>query len=113
LQYSKCQVNRRTRQRLYAATAFLSLMIWLLLAAAEIHPPLHAWLHGGSIPDNDNDCAVVAIAHGQIDSMACDVPAVLPVTWIEIVPRIEFSVFHTSTALLPNGRAPPLPGIAS
>ncbi|MFZ1072291.1 MAG: hypothetical protein WAO21_02540 [Verrucomicrobiia bacterium] len=100
------------RQRLYAATGFLSLAIWLFLAAAEIHPPLHAWLHGGSIPDDD-DCAIVAISHGKVDSVACDAPAVVPVVWIEIVPRIEFSVFHTAMAFLPDGRAPPLFHVAS
>jgi len=112
LQYRKRQINRRMRQRFHAATALLSLAIWLFLAAAEIHPPLHAWLHGGSIPDND-DCAIVAIAHGKIDSVACDVPAVAPVTWIEIVPRIEFSIFRTAMAFLPDGRAPPtLPAVS-
>ena len=95
------------------ATGILSLAMWLLLAAAEIHPPLHAWLHGGTIPDNDDDCAVVAIAHGQVHSTVCDVPAIVPVTWIEIVPRLEFSVFHPTVAFLPDGRAPPLPCVAS
>ncbi len=96
------------RQRLYVVTGILSLAIWLFLAAAEIHPPLHAWLHGGSIPDDD-DCAIVAISHGKVDSVACDAPAVVPVTLIEIVPRIEFSVFYTAMAFLPDGRAPPVP----
>lgn len=101
------------RQRFYVATGILSLAIWLFLAAAEIHRPLHAWLHGGSIPDNDDDCAIVAISHGNIDSVACDAPAVVPVTWIEIVPRIELSVFHIAMALLPDGRAPPVPSAVS
>jgi len=113
LQFKTCQFNRRTRERFYVATGVLSLAIWLFLAAAEIHPPLHAWLHGGTIPDDDDDCAIVAIAHGNVDSVACDVPAVVPVTWIEVVPRIEFSVFHKAMAFLPDGRAPPFPCFAS
>ncbi|MGA9453668.1 MAG: hypothetical protein WBW41_20260 [Verrucomicrobiia bacterium] len=113
MQYKTCPISRRTRQRFYVATGILSLAIWLFLAAAEIHPPLHAWLHGGTIPDDDDDCAIVAIAHGNIDSVACDVPAVVPVTWIEIVPRIEFSVFHLAMAFLPDGRAPPIPPAVS
>ena len=100
------------RQRFFAATAFLSLAIWLFMVAAEIQPPLHAWLHGGSIP-NDDDCAIVAITHGKFDSAACDIPAVAPAAWIEIVPRIEFSVFLTAMTFLPHGRAPPVPSAVS
>jgi hypothetical protein len=105
-------INRRLRQRLHAATAVLSLALWLFMAAAEAYTPLHAWLHGGSIPDND-DCAVVAITHGKVETVVCDTPAVVPVTWLEIVPRIEFSVYHPATAFLPNGRAPPVLPAAS
>jgi len=105
-------MNRRNRQRLYAATAVLSLVVWLLMAAAEACTPLHAWLHGGTIPDND-DCAIVAISHGKVEPLTCDVPAVATVTWIEIAPSPEFFVFRTATAFLPGGRAPPvLPAIS-
>jgi len=106
LQYKKRQMNRTMRQRFFAATAFLSLALWLFLAAAEIHQPLHAWLHGGSIPDND-DCAIVAIAHGKVDSAACDVPIVTPTAWFEAAPTINFFAFSTAIENLPSGRAPP------
>ena len=62
------------RQRFYAATAILSLAVWLFMAAAETCIPLHAWLHGGAIPDNDDDCAIVALIHGKIETTPCDVP---------------------------------------
>jgi hypothetical protein len=107
MRFRTFQINRRARLYLHRATGALSLAVWLFMAAAEIHPPLHAWLHGGTIPDNDDDCAVVAIAHGHFDSAACVVPAVVPITWIEIAPPVEFSVFSTAIAFLPNGRAPP------
>jgi hypothetical protein len=102
------QINRRTRERIFAATAVLSLAIWLIMAAAEIYSPLHAWLHGGTIPKDDNDdCAIVAIAHGKIETVTPDIAVPVPITWIEVTPQIEPSVFSTTIALLPNGRAPP------
>jgi hypothetical protein len=85
----------------------LSLVVWLLMATAEVCTPLHAWLHSGTITDKDADCVIVCIAHGKIDTATCGAPAALPATWIEVTPRIEFSVFSTAIALLPNGRAPP------
>jgi hypothetical protein len=106
LQYRKCQINRGIRQRLYLATGILSLAVWLFMAAAEIYSPLHAWLHGGSVPDDD-DCAIVAIAHGRIEMTPCDISIVVPVTWVEITPRAEFSVFIPASKNLSFGRAPP------
>lgn len=98
---------------MYAATAVLSLAIWLFLAAAELCTPLHAWLHGGAIPDNDDDCAIVAIAHGKVEAVTCAAPVAVAVTWIEVVPRLEFSVFHPAMVLLPDGRGPPvLPAVS-
>ncbi len=78
------------------------------MTAAEICPPLHAWLHGGTVPKDDDDCAIVAIAHGKIEVVVCDIPVVLPVTWIEIAPLAEFSVFVPARKNLLSGRAPPI-----
>jgi hypothetical protein len=107
LQHKKCQISRRLRQRFHLAAAVLSLAVWLFMAAAEAWSPLHAWLHGGTIPKDDDDCAIVLIAHGKIETAACDVPAAAPVLWVEAAPRIEFSILSTAIAFLPNGRAPP------
>jgi hypothetical protein len=100
-------MNRRWRQRWHAATAVLSLAIWLFMAAAEAYPALHAWLHGGTIPDND-DCAVVALAHAKVQVVSCDAPAPMPVVGAEIVPRVRISVFRPAGVFLPDGRGPPL-----
>jgi hypothetical protein len=100
------------RQRFYAATAVLSLVVWLFLAAAEVWTPLHSWLHGGTIPDND-DCAIVALVHGKIETTPCDIPVVAPAIFVETTPRMEVSVFCPAIENLPLGRAPPAPGIAS
>lgn len=105
-------LNRRTRQRCYAATAVLSLAVWLFMAAAEACTPLHAWLHGGTIPDND-DCAIVAVTHGKVEPVTCDVQTVATVSWIEIAPFPGVFVFRTATAFLPGGRAPPALPVAS
>lgn len=86
----------------------LSLALWLFMAVAEAWSPLHSWLHGGTIPLDDNDCAIVAIAHGKIDTAPCDSPVVMPVAGVEVAPRIEFSISSTVITLLPNGRAPPV-----
>jgi hypothetical protein len=77
------------------------------VAAAESYAPVHAWLHGGTIPDNDN-CAVVTVAHGNVEPVVCTTLAVIPVIWVEIAPRIEFCVLHPFTALLPDSRGPPV-----
>jgi len=87
--------------------AVLSLAMWLFMAAAETWTPLHAWLHGGSIPGNDDDCAIVALVHGKIETTPCDVPVALPATFIETTPRLEISVFCPALENLPLGRAPP------
>jgi hypothetical protein len=107
LQFGVFQLNRRMRRRLYAATGVLSLAMWLLLTVAEGYTPLHAWIHGGSIPDND-DCAIVALAHGQVDSPVADVPTVAQIIGIEVTPHVEFSAFSPAIKNLPSGRAPPV-----
>jgi hypothetical protein len=95
------------RQRLYLAAGVLSLAVWLFMAAAEVYTPLHAWLHGGTIPEDDDDCAIVAIAHGKIETATVNVPIPAPVVWIEVAQHIEFSVLSNAIVFLPNGRAPP------
>jgi hypothetical protein len=114
LRYGKCQFNRCTRERIFFAAGVLSLALWLFMATAEICTPLHAWLHGGTIPDNDDDCAVVAIAHGQFDPVTYDIPVVAPAAWIEVTPLlVEFSIHSPAIENLPLGRAPPASCIAS
>jgi hypothetical protein len=101
------KINRRTREKIFAATAVLSLAIWLFMAAAEIYSPLHAWLHGGTIPKDDDDCAVVAIAHGKIETVTADVAVPVPITWIDVTPRVEFSAVIPANTNLSFGRGPP------
>jgi hypothetical protein len=85
----------------------LSLALWLFMATAEICTPLHAWLHGGTIPDND-ECAIAAIAHGKVETVGCGAPAIMWVVWSEIAPRSEISVILPTVAILPDGRGPPV-----
>lgn len=78
------------------------------MATAEVCPSLHAWLHGGAIPDDD-DCPIMAMAAGHVDPGACTIEPVLPVTFIEVTPQPKITVFVPSESILPNERAPPLP----
>ncbi|MGD1087856.1 MAG: hypothetical protein ABR955_03910 [Verrucomicrobiota bacterium] len=112
MRFGKFQINRRKRLYLHRATAGLSLALWLFMAVAENYTPLHAWLHGGTIPDDD-DCAIVAIAHGKVETVTPDVPFVVPIISIEVTPRVEFSVFNKPVENLLSGRAPPaLPAVS-
>ena len=113
MQFCWFKINRRTRERIFVAWAVLSLAVWLFMAAAEIYSPLHAWLHGGTIPKDDDDCAIVALAHGNIETVSTDIAVPVPITWIEVTPQIASSVFSSTITLLPNGRAPPaLPAVS-
>jgi hypothetical protein len=103
---SPFHLKRRTRVYLHCATGALSLFVWLFMATAEICPPLHEWLHGGTIPDDD-DCAVVAIAIGHIHTGVCEVAPPAPVALIEISTRPPVIIFLSSEKILPNDRAPP------
>jgi len=99
--------NRRTGRRLCAAAVVLSLvLLWLFMLAAESWTPLHAWLHGGSIPDND-DCAIVVVAHGKIDSVDWAGPVPVSTIWVEPTPQIIVSEVSPAIAFLPFERAPP------
>jgi hypothetical protein len=80
--------------------------LWLFLLVAETWTPLHAWLHGGSIPDNDN-CAIVALAHGTVDSAPAGDAVTTTIATIECAPRLEIFHFSSIISFLPPGRAPP------
>jgi len=79
------------------------------MGVAGVCLPLHAWLHSGAIPVNDDDCALVAIAHGKVAAVICAAPAaILPIMGIEITPRLPFSPFcPASASFLPDVRGPP------
>ena len=99
-------LSRRARRILFAASAILSLAIWLTLTVAEGYRPLHAWLHGGTIHDDD-DCAIVMILHGKVDPSTeiVDVP-VKPLLFIADV-LTPLSIFAPVDHLLLPSRGPP------
>lgn len=97
--------TRRARRWMLAVVTLGLLGLWLLLTAAEAHEPLHRWLHGGTIP-KDDDCAVMLLATGKVD-VAQVALAVLPVL-VAAVALIEFVVLPLVPKLpLPPSRAPP------
>jgi hypothetical protein len=99
-------LSRRTRGNISRVTGAVALFVWMFLWTAEICPPLHGWLHGGSIPDDD-DCPVVAMATGHVHVEVAEIQAPAPSNAIEITPRVEVTVFVSSEKILPPGRAPP------
>jgi hypothetical protein len=101
-------LSRRMRGNLHRVMGAVALFVWLFMATAEICTPLHEWLHGGSIPDDD-DCAVKMIAAGHVHVAVCHVEPVILVSFIEITPRAKAAVFVPSEKNLPNERAPPVP----
>lgn len=102
------QMSRRARRRLQCVVGALALFTWLFMATAEICPSLHAWLHGGTIPDDD-DCPIMAMATSHVDPGVCTIEPVLPVAFIGITPPPKIIAFVPSERILPNERAPPLP----
>ena len=100
------QLSRKTRSYLHRATGLVALFAWLFMSTAEFCTPLHEWLHGGAIPDDD-DCPVMAIAQGHVDSTVIEILPVMPVLLEEITPRVEVITFVSSDKILPNDRAPP------
>ena len=79
----------------------------LLLDAMAACPALHEMIHKDA-DHADHQCAVTMFAHGKVDSTTCEVPVVLPVVWVEIVPLSGFSFFSSAFENLPQGRAPPV-----
>jgi len=108
LRYGTLPISRPAARRFHAVVAGFSLALWLFLLVAETCTPLHAWLHGGSIPENDS-CAIAALAHGNVELVSFGDSLAVPVTPIENSSWLI--VFHCSSviAFLPAGRAPPSP----
>jgi hypothetical protein len=82
--------------------ALLLLFLNVLAASPQLHEQFH--------PDansSHHQCAVTLFAHGQVDSAAVEISAVVPAAAIEICPQFTFSVFAPAIENLPAGRAPP------
>lgn len=72
------------------------------MAAPAVHELIHKDADRAS-----HQCAATLFAHGHVESAACDVPVVLPPTFVETTPHLEFSLFSATIQNLPPGRAPP------
>jgi hypothetical protein len=84
----------------------------LLLNAMAASPSLHEWFHADA-GQAEHQCAVTLFAHGKVDAATVDVSVVVPLTLVEALPSIEFSVFSPAIENLPAGRAPPvLPAVS-
>ena len=84
----------------------------LLLNALAASPQLHELFHPDA-GETHHQCVVTMFAHGKVETVTYAAPAAIAVTWVEIVPRLEFSVFHPAMVFLPDGRGPPaLPAVS-
>ena len=79
--------------------------VWGFLSAAEAHEPLHAWLHGGVVPIDD-DCPVVLLAKGKIDLVVTSVAIVAIFICVSAAVRVFTPVFVLPIPL-PLARGPP------
>jgi hypothetical protein len=103
---------RKISRHSQAVIASLLTGIVLLLNAMAASPSLHEWFH----PDAgspQHECVVTMFAHGQVDSACLDIPIPAPLTFVETIPAVAFSVFSPAIENLPAGRAPPvLPSVS-
>ncbi len=58
-----------------------AVVLTLLLTAAAASPALHLWLHGDTVPDASDSCAVVLFASGVTLATAAVAVAALPLVW--------------------------------
>jgi hypothetical protein len=84
----------------------------LLLNLLAADPSLHEWFHHDA-GQADHQCAVTVFAHGKVESATIEVPVSVPITFVESLPTVEFSIFSPAIEHLPAGRAPPvLPAVS-
>ena len=88
----------------------LLLLNWLCLAVAGSWDPLHAWLHGASIPDNDH-CPVAALQQGNLAATAASSAVVVVVAGFFLVVLTSCTGFMPLPELLevsdqPSSQAP-------
>ena len=84
------------------------LLLDAMAACHELHELIH---HDAGAPVHE--CAVTLFAHGQVDSVSVDVPIAAPVTFVELLPVMKFSVFSPVIDNLPAGRGPPVLPVVS
>jgi len=111
----RCPIINQYRLRvpLYRTVAAVTFLLWLFMAAAEAWTPLHAWIHGGTIPEDD-DCPIAAIQHGNVDVGVVSVSPVVVVGIAYVTGSEAWSSFVPSVRP-PNVRGPPAarPAIAA
>jgi hypothetical protein len=87
-------------------TGGLLIAFVLLVNAMAASPALHELIHKDA-DSASHSCAATLFAHGHVDSAACDVPVVVPTTFVETTPIVPTCFFSPAIENLPPGRAPP------
>jgi hypothetical protein len=99
---------KKEHSRTFSKSLVAALLVGLVLfiAALASSESLHKLIHSDA-DEAGHECAVTLFAHGHVESATCDVPLVLPVTFIETTPTAICSFFSPAIKNLPPGRAPP------
>ena len=93
---------QRSRLPLGILLIFCVLLLNLLAASPSLHEIFHA-----DANQTGHQCVVTLFAHGKVDLASVDVMVAAPLTLVEEVSPVEFSVFSPAIENLPAGRAPP------
>ena len=102
LQYKKEYFSQFSK----SLVAVLLIGLVLFMAALASSEALHKLVHHDA-DEADHQCAVTLFAYGHVDSAACDVPVVVPTTFVETTPIVPTCFFSPAIENLPPGRAPP------
>ena len=96
----------RSGGRPFRVSAGVMTFLFLVLLAIFASPTLHQAIHSDA-KDADHNCAITALAHGQVDVSTADISMSAPNERIEPSCRVTVSFFSAALKLLPPGRAPP------
>ena len=96
----------RSGRRPLRAFAVGTTLLFLSLLAFAAFPALHQAIHADAT-DSHHDCAITALAHGQVHAAAADDSATAPNECVQSFSPVTISFSSTTLRLLPPGRAPP------
>jgi hypothetical protein len=102
LRYKKEHFRQFSKSLVAALLVGMVLFVAVLASSESLHKLIHS-----DADEASHQCAVTLFAHGHVESVVCDVPVVLPATFVETTPIAVFSIFSPALEDLPHGRAPP------
>jgi hypothetical protein len=98
----------RSGGRPFRVSAAVMTFLFLALLAIAASPALHQAIHPEA-KDAHHDCAITALAHGQVDAPTPDISVAVPNDCVQSSSPVTIPFFSTTLKLLPPARAPPSP----